>query len=230
MFIKHRPYGAFYYYSESIVTFSMTLFLKTFILKGLERKKEKGKENSRAPCSSLFADLSVFNVSFTEPPSKKKKRKTFTTPFTARKSQADRRMTFLTAERQEVRKKGRERERRGTRKWNVTGSHTRSNLATCQSTSCLIRRRSEAPGRRAVSQYDTLRFMNEASGGPAACYTCPFNHGSKRIYFDGTLLVANEAWKIEDRKRRPGECWGCWIRQGRTQTIHRVPLWFHYSK
>lgn len=62
MFIKHRPYGAFYYYSELIVTFSMTLFFK----------KKKGKENSQAPCSSLFADLSVFNVSFTKPHSKKK--------------------------------------------------------------------------------------------------------------------------------------------------------------
>lgn len=105
-----------------------------------------------------------------------------------------------------------ERERRGTRKWNVIGSHTRSNLATCQSTSCLIRRRSEAPGRRAVSQGDTLRFMNGASRGPAARYTCPFNHGSKRIYFDGTLLLANVAWEIEDRERRTGECW---IRLGR---------------
>lgn len=61
MFIKHRPYGAFYYYSESVVTFRMILFLKTFILKGSERKERE------IPCSSLFADLSVFNVAFTEP-------------------------------------------------------------------------------------------------------------------------------------------------------------------
>lgn len=47
-----------------------------------------------------------------------------------------------------------------TRKWNVIGTHTRSNLATCQSKSCLIRHKSEAPGRRAVSQDDTLFFMN----------------------------------------------------------------------
>lgn len=103
MFIKHRPYGAFYYYSESVVTFRMILFLKTFILKGSERKERE------IPCSSLFADLSVFNVAFTEPSLKKKRRSQ--PQSTARKSQADRWMTFLTAERQEVRKKGREREK-----------------------------------------------------------------------------------------------------------------------
>lgn len=65
MFIKHGPYGAFYYYCESIVTFSMTLFIKTLILISSESKVRR-KENS------LLEDLLVFNVSFTEPPSEKK--------------------------------------------------------------------------------------------------------------------------------------------------------------
>ncbi len=63
------------------------------------------KENSRllaAVCLQICSYLMLLSPS---------KKKTFTTPFTARKSQADRRMTFLTAERQEVRKKGREREK-----------------------------------------------------------------------------------------------------------------------
>lgn len=112
MFIKHRPYGAFYYYSESIVTFSMTLFLKTFILKGSERKKERGKENSRAPCSSLFADLSVFNVSFTEPPSKKKKKDVHNSIYCQEKPSwqtndvSDSRETGSEKERQREREKG----------------------------------------------------------------------------------------------------------------------------
>lgn len=137
---------------------------KKIILKGSERKKESGKENSQAPCSSLFADLSVFNVSFTKPRSKKKKRQLHLLPGKAKLT--DEWHFWQQRDRKWERKA--ERERRGTRKWNVIGSHTRSNLATCQSTSCLIRRRSEAPGRRAVSQDDTLCFMNEASGGPAA--------------------------------------------------------------
>lgn len=100
MFIKHGPYGAFYYYCESIVTFSMTLFIKTLILISSESKVRR-KENS------LLEDLLVFHVSFTEPPSKKK---SLTTPFTGRQSRADRRVTVLTGRRRKVRKKATERE------------------------------------------------------------------------------------------------------------------------
>lgn len=96
MFIKHRPYGAFYYYSELIVTFSMTLFFK-------KKKEKKTARLLAAVCLQICPYLMFLSLNHTQ----KKK----TTPFTARKSQADRRMTFLTAERQEVRKKGREREK-----------------------------------------------------------------------------------------------------------------------
>lgn len=165
MFIKHSPYGAFYYYSELIVTFSMTHFFKKkkSFWKARKEKKRAGRKTARllaAVCLQICPYLMFLSLNHTP----KKKRQLHLLPGKAKLT--DEWHFWQQRDRKWERKA--ERERRGTRKWNVIGSHTRSNLATCQSTSCLISRRSEDPGRRAASQDDTLCFMNEASGGPAA--------------------------------------------------------------